>query len=372
MKRYLKKQFVVALIMALCLLTGTASAAGYPDLEESDWAYNYAAYAVEKGIMELDGNGCFNPGREASRGEFVLYLWRSLGCPEAPDGVIYSAPVFSDVNPGDPWFDAAEWAVQAGITSGTSSTTFSPGLALNREQAFTFLYNALPQFGADQGNWDMALTSFKDYGDVSSWARVPLNALYNVGIVSGTNDGYLMPLREMNNAAVSAVLYNTLQSVYRLEESGPQAPEQYATLYFIVNGAEKTYEMRYYGKLTPEKLMDGLTALTGLRFSYTSFDVVGDELRVHWAEDASFMPAGNATDTFLEEKMGYRFFAVDSLTRCMLDSTWATLSRNMETPRIYFTGADNSGLDLREIMNWAISGDEWYSGNFDDYYVAAG
>lgn len=364
-KRHLKKQFVLAFLMAFCLLAGTASAAGYPDLQEADWAYPYASYAVEAGIMDLDSNGCFNPDAEASRGEFVLYLWRSLGCPESKDG----SPSFSDVNSGDSWFDAVNWAVQAGITSGTSSSAFSPNLALNREQAFTLLYNTLPLFGADRGNWDMTLTSFKDYGDVSSWAQVPLNTLYNLGIVSGTSDGYLMPLRDVNNAAVSTILYSTLKLAGRLDDAGPQPPEKYATVYFIADGEENPYEIGYNGELTPEKLMDGLTSLTGLKFSYTSFDVVGDELRVHWAKDASFMPEGNATDTYREDEMGYSFYDADSLTRCMLDSAWATLSRNLDIPRIYFTGADNSGLDLIGTMNWAISGDEWYSGNFDDYYA---
>lgn len=354
------KKKVIALLLAGGLLMGAASAVSIGDLSENDWAYPYVSYMLDNGIMSLESDGNFYGDSMTTRGEFILYLWRALGCPVA---VTDGKSTFNDVAVTDNCYDAVEWAVGHDVTSGTSPTTFQPDWVLTREQAFTFLWRALPYFGvAVPSLQEDQLGSFQDGGDVSDWAREPMNDLYSLGIVSGTDDGYLMPLRDVVRSSTAAILYRTLN----LQKGIEPEPEHQATLYVIAYGQEQQYAMGYSGELTPEKLLDGLTNLTGLNFSYTHFDVVGDELRVHWASDASFMPA--VADVTENPDLGIAFYDLDSTVECMLDSAWKTLSVNLDVPRIYFSDDGDGGLDLNEKMNWVIPGDEWYSGNFSDYY----
>ena len=71
-------------------------------------------------------------------------MWRSLGCP-TPSA---SSNPFNDVNPGDYYYDAVLWAVESNVTTGTSTTTFSPAGTCTSAQVVTFLWraNAKPAF----------------------------------------------------------------------------------------------------------------------------------------------------------------------------------------------------------------------------------
>ena len=68
----------------------------------------------------------------------VVYLWINAGSPSAA----YSGN-FSDVSADASYAQAVAWAVNAGVTTGTSATTFSPNNTCTRGQIVTFLYRAL-------------------------------------------------------------------------------------------------------------------------------------------------------------------------------------------------------------------------------------
>ena len=73
-----------------------------------------------------------------TRAATVTYLWQCAGSPE-PDGECN----FDDVPADAPYADAVAWAVENGITTGTSATTFSPNNVCDRGQIVTFLHRAL-------------------------------------------------------------------------------------------------------------------------------------------------------------------------------------------------------------------------------------
>lgn len=132
---------------ALCtqgqILTFLWRAAGAPAAEASPAAGSLnpdfqkaISWALEAGI--LDDGGGFDPSAFCSRGAAMGFLWRYAGTPAA------SAPnAFTDVDPNADYAQAAAWAVETGITSGTSETTFSPGEICTRGQIATFLYRCL-------------------------------------------------------------------------------------------------------------------------------------------------------------------------------------------------------------------------------------
>lgn len=85
--------------------------------------------------MEQGLTDTFHPDTPATRADTVTYLWKLAGKPSANDTV-----TFTDVAPGTEYADAVAWAVDKGVTSGTSATTFSPDTTCTRGQIVTFLY----------------------------------------------------------------------------------------------------------------------------------------------------------------------------------------------------------------------------------------
>ena len=143
---------------ALCtqgqILTFLWRAAGSPQAEALEAvslnpAFAQAvAWAAKQGILDSadvsasGGAVLFNPSAPCTRGAAMRFLWRYAGSPEA------SAPGdFTDVAPNAPYAQAVAWAVERGITSGTSEATFSPGETCTRGQIATFLYRCLNEGG---------------------------------------------------------------------------------------------------------------------------------------------------------------------------------------------------------------------------------
>lgn len=106
------------------------------------------SWAVGRGVTSGTGGTCFSPGMTVTRGQAVTFLWRAAGQPKA---LLTNNP-FTDVPAGAYYYDAVLWAVQQGITNGTSETTFGPDLALHRDQLLTFLCRANGGY-AGGDNW---------------------------------------------------------------------------------------------------------------------------------------------------------------------------------------------------------------------------
>ena len=80
-----------------------------------------------------------DPNAKCSRSDAALYLWRYAGSPAS------SPAAFTDVAADSPYAGAVAWAVEKGVTKGTSSTTFSPDSSCTRGQIVTFLYRDLAE-----------------------------------------------------------------------------------------------------------------------------------------------------------------------------------------------------------------------------------
>lgn len=199
------RRLSAALLAALMMTTSVfAAVQSAKDVPASSWAYKSVSYVLEKDIMDTDGQGNFRIQEEMTRAEFVYSLWRAAGRP-APAA---SSP-FRDVSASSRYYKAVSWAAAEQVASGTSATTFSPGSTLTREQAFTFLWKALPALGLRQDTGG-ALTVFRDGDTVSSWARTAVEALYVRGIVTGTNENKLEPRRTVKRGEAASLLYETI------------------------------------------------------------------------------------------------------------------------------------------------------------------
>ena len=113
-----------------------------PDFEDTKDAGRYYYDAVrwavshEPQITNGTDSTHFSPDATCTRGQVVTFLWRAAGCPE-PNG---SSSPFTDVKESAYYFKAILWAVENGITNGSSKTTFSPSQACTRGQVVTFLH----------------------------------------------------------------------------------------------------------------------------------------------------------------------------------------------------------------------------------------
>ena len=109
----------------------------FTDVKESDYYYKAALWAKENNILPQPFNPAFNGSAPCTRGMAVLYIWKADGAYAAENH-----SNFTDVADTTLYAPAVDWAVQNGVTSGTSATTFSPESTCTRGQIVTFLYRA--------------------------------------------------------------------------------------------------------------------------------------------------------------------------------------------------------------------------------------
>ena len=122
-------------------------------------------WAVKKGITNGNANGLFGSNEPCTRGQIVTFLWRANGSPP-PKG---TAKVPADVLPGSYCYDAVAWALENGITNGLADGTFGVNNTCTRGQSVTFLYRAMGTAPTTvNGFTDVAAGDF--YAEAVAWA----------------------------------------------------------------------------------------------------------------------------------------------------------------------------------------------------------
>ena len=111
----------------------------FTDVKPTKYYYNAILWAVENGITSGMEPTLFGVGQPCTRAQVVTFLWNALGKPEPET----TENPFGDVRQKDYFYKAVLWAVENGITTGTSETAFSPKDTCTRAQVVTFLYKAL-------------------------------------------------------------------------------------------------------------------------------------------------------------------------------------------------------------------------------------
>ncbi len=110
----------------------------FTDIKAKDFYYKPTLWAVANNITTGTSKTSFSPNEACTRGQIVTFLWRAAGCPEPKTTTM----PFTDVGSKAFYRKAVLWAVENGITSGTSKTTFSPNDPCTRGQIATFLWRA--------------------------------------------------------------------------------------------------------------------------------------------------------------------------------------------------------------------------------------
>lgn len=138
----------------------------FTDVPDGAYYYDAIAWAVEKGITYGSSSTTFGVGETCNRADAMTFIWRAYGCPEPKTG----KNPFTDVSENAYYCKAVLWAVEKGITVGTSSTTFSPLEPCRREHVITFLYRAAgsPAMSQSSGFSDVADSAY--YASAVTWA----------------------------------------------------------------------------------------------------------------------------------------------------------------------------------------------------------
>ena len=153
-------------------------------------------WAVENGITQGTDDTHFSPDGICTRAQAVTFLWRTAGSPKPET----RAMPFTDVPVGSYYYDAVLWAVENGITKGTSDMTFSPDATCSRAQIVTFLwrYEKSPAAGTANPFADVKSTAY--YADAVLWA-------VREDITKGTTNTTFSPDADCTRAQIVTFLY---------------------------------------------------------------------------------------------------------------------------------------------------------------------
>ncbi len=111
----------------------------FTDVKSNKYYYKAVLWAVENGITGGVTKTAFGVGQPCKREQAMTFLWKAMGSP----GILSSTlNPFTDVKEGKYYYTAVLWAVENGVTGGTTKTTFGVGKTCTRGQIVTFLYKA--------------------------------------------------------------------------------------------------------------------------------------------------------------------------------------------------------------------------------------
>ena len=170
-----------------------------------NWAHTPIDWAVKTGVTKGTSPTSFSPNRGCTRGQVVTFLWRAAGEPALGDGAQAAQNPFTDVKKGDYYYNAVLWAVEKGITKGTSANKFSPNKTCTRGQIVTFLWRYM---GSPKQSF---LPS--PFTDVKTGDYYYTAMLWAVGmsITNGVSAKAFAPNRTCTRAQVVTFLYRATQ-----------------------------------------------------------------------------------------------------------------------------------------------------------------
>ena len=168
----------------------------FVDVPAGSYYEDAVDWAVENGITQGTDDTHFSPDGICTRAQAVTFLWRTAGSPEPKT----STMPFTDVNAGSYCYDAVLWAVENGITKGTSDTTFSPDATCSRAQIVTFLWRSQksPAVGSLNPFTDVSANAY--YTDAVLWA-------VEENITKGTTATTFSPDADCSRAQIVTLLY---------------------------------------------------------------------------------------------------------------------------------------------------------------------
>lgn len=253
-KRVLSWVLAFALMLTVPSVSFAANASyvePFQDVSTDRFYAEAVAWAVERNITKGTGATKFSPEKVCTRAEIVTFLWRAKGCP-APASRDHA---FTDLKSGAFYYDAVLWAVEEGITKGTSVTKFSPEKGCTRAESVTFLYRTAGQPKQEQRNNPFSdVEAGRFYTDAVLWAA-------EHGITRGTSATSFAPEKKCARGEIVTFLLRWNQA------------EEQALVY---GTASLTYAEFYAGDVSSTEGYDAVSSATNTKYAifknaYTDF-----------------------------------------------------------------------------------------------------
>ena len=170
------------------------------DVPAGSYYEDAVIWAVEKGITSGTSAVTFDPNGNCTRAQAVTFLWRAAGSPAPKTKVM----PFTDVPSGSYYYDAVLWAMEQGITKGTSDTAFSPNASCTRAQIVTFLWraNGSPAVSGNSAFTDVASDAY--YAAAVAWAE-------KNGVTGGIGNGLFGSGNNCTRAQIVTFLYRAMK-----------------------------------------------------------------------------------------------------------------------------------------------------------------
>ena len=170
------------------------------DVPAGSYYEDAVVWAVEKGITSGTSAVTFDPNGICTRAQAVTFLWRAAGSPAPKTKVM----PFTDVPAGSYYYDAVLWAMEQGITKGTSDTAFSPNATCTRAQIVTFLWraNGSPAVSGNSAFTDVASDAY--YAAAVAWAE-------KNGVTGGIGNGLFGSGNNCTRAQIVTFLYRSVK-----------------------------------------------------------------------------------------------------------------------------------------------------------------
>ena len=168
----------------------------FVDVATGSYYEDAVDWAVENGITKGTDDTHFSPDGICTRAQAVTFLWRAAGSPKPETRTM----PFTDVPAGSYYYDAVLWAVENGITKGTSNTTFSPNMTCTRAQIVTFLWRSEKSPAAGTANLFVDVKSTVYYADTVLWA-------VKEDITKGTTNTTFSPDADCTRAQIVTFLW---------------------------------------------------------------------------------------------------------------------------------------------------------------------
>lgn len=172
----------------------------FNDLQGVEWAVESIQALAEKGVLQGDGSGNFNPNNNITRAEFVKTILTAFEIP------VEEKPVsFVDVS-DDAWYcDYVATAAELGIVTGVSDDHFAPNANVTREDLCVMVVRALEYQQKNLG--DTAEITFTDEAEIADYAKESVQKLAGAEIVNGIGDGSFAPKAYATRAQAAKIIY---------------------------------------------------------------------------------------------------------------------------------------------------------------------
>ena len=167
----------------------------FDDVTANDYFYDAVNWAADKGITGGMSDTLFAPNAACTRAQIVTFLWRAAGSPEPS-----ALSNFNDVPSEKYYAKAVAWAVENGITNGTTDTTFSPDDICTRAHGVTFLYRAV------KATASVGASAFTDVAD-SAYHADAVKWATEQGITKGISSTLFGPDATCTRAQIVTFLY---------------------------------------------------------------------------------------------------------------------------------------------------------------------